>query len=286
MPIVAGVITPPDYGSLSVNGVPLQTLAFNVTQRGSRWKVPGRRGDNQALPGLHGSHRVAGKPYDENTIVLGMWIVGANEDGTLPTVKSRQVLVEQHLDMLVRLFTADAGVSLQQHRLDGDRYMAGEVTQAVDFTSMAGATRAEFNVEIVAADPFWYDEATTTQVQIVSEPQTVRLDKFSEATGPLTKGVYKVVGPVQSPTLTNPMTGQWVKLATELTAGQTWVLDSGQWSSTIDGANALSDTVHGLGATFIDLSALGGGPKIRLDGDGMSGQTSLSVTARKAYLLA
>ena len=270
---------------LTVNGVDIQTHAWNVVNRSGRWAIPGRRGGNRELPGLHGASRLTGKPFDENTVVLTMWVVGANHDGSMPENPSRRAQVEAHVDSLGRLFTAPM-LTLVQRREDGDRVLTGEVVKAIDFHSMAGATRAEFGVEIVAASPFWRASSETAQTVVASAAGAYSFSSFSDITAPLVEATYSVTGPVNSPVLTDPVTGQWVKLATNVPAGQSWVVNSADWSSTLGGKNAIAVTSHGFGATFLDLTADEAGPRVVLGGTGQTSGTSIRITARKAYLSA
>lgn len=270
---------------LTVNGVDLQTYAWNIVNRSGRWGVPARRGSNRELPGLHGSSRLAGKPFDENTVILTMWVVGANHDGTLPTSPSRRAVVERYVDELGRLFTAPL-LTLVQRRADGDRVLTGEVVKTIDFKSMAGATRAEFGVEILAADPFWYSPTKVAQTVVTAAAGEYRFSAFADATAPLVGATYTVTGPVNSPVLTDPVTGQWVKLATNVPSGQSWVIDTAAWTSTLNGTNVLAMTTHGLGATFLDLTADAAGPRVVLGGTGQTSGTSIRINARKAYLSA
>ena len=273
-----------DVGGLTVNGVDLQTLAWNIKNRSSRWAIAGRRGSNRDLPGLHGTSKLTGKPYDEGTVVLTMWALGCNHDGTMPS-GSRARRVEEHIDRIGRLFSAPT-LTLVQPRGDGDRVLTGEVVKAIDFTSMAGGTRAEFAVEIVAADPFWHSQGVVSQTVVTAAAGTYVLSSFADCTAPIVGATYTVTGPVNSPVLTDPVTGQWVKLAANVPAGQSWVVDSSQWTSKLNGGNALAQTSHGGGATFIDLSADEAGPRITLGGTGQTSATSVRIEARKAYLSA
>lgn len=294
MPIIVNdVQQAPTIRNLSVNGVSIQTLAWNVTQRGARWRVPGRRGDNQPLPGLHGTNYLAGKTYDENTLVLNMWVIGANPDGSMPSSLNRVRQVEQHADMLTALFSSETQLVLTQTRPDGDRVLTGEVKSAIDFTTMAGATRAEFSVEIVAADPFWYSPETTSQTAQALTSGFYSMSAFADCTAPINKGTYTLSGPIQSPTLLNPTTGQFLSLADSVAAGEQWVVDNQQWSSRVVNAtthasrNVIAATAHAGGASLLDLSPdMINGPRVGVLGSGQTSQTALQVAARKAYLIA
>lgn len=275
---------------LIVNNVSLNTLAWNIEKRGSRWQVPGRRGENFSMPGVHGATHVMAKPYEENTLPLSMWAVGANVDGTMPADKNARKKCMENLDALSRLFSAPV-LSLQE--LDPDtgtsRHCLGEVVQAIDFSSMAGGTRAEFGVEIVVPGAFWHDATATVQTLTtgVTTAKTLNFTSFAGMTAPLVGATYEVAGPVASPVLADPVTGQWVKLNRTLTAGQVWKVDTDKWTTMIGSTNVLHQTTHGFGTTFLELSADVNGPKLYFTAAGStSTATSVKVTGKKGYLLA
>lgn len=276
--------------ALTVNGQSLSTLAWNIESRGARWQVPGRRGENFAMPGVHGATHVMGKPYEENSLPLSMWAVGANPDGSLPADKNSRLKCLENLDMLSRLFSAPV---LELIETDPDtgaqRRCLGEVVQAIDFSSMAGGTRAEFAVEIVVPGSFWFDISNTVQTVPtgVTTAKTLTFSSFSAMTAPLVGATYEVAGPVASPVLADPVTGQWVKLGRTLTSGQVWKIDTANWTTMIGSTNVLHQTTHGFGTTFLDLSAAVGGPRLHFTAAGSTTTaTSVKVTGKKGYLLA
>lgn len=274
--------------NLTVNGTALHTYAWNVVNRGARWKVPGMRGENVTMPGVHGSRQTIGKVYSENTLTFNMWAVGANLDGTMPANKDAERKCLENLDILSRLFSLPF-LDVRQTLNDGTiRQCDAEVVQAIDFSTMAGGTRAEFAVELVVPKAFWFDLTTTVQSLPTGAVSTKMLNftSFAAATAPIVGGVYEVTGPVASPTLANPDTGQWVKLNATVPAGQVWRVDSANWTSTLNGVNQLSKTTHGLGTTFLDLTPNTIGPKIYFTGGSTTTATAVKVTAKRAYFLA
>lgn len=278
-------------GDLLVDGTSVQTYAYNVTSRASRWVVPGRRGDNAALPGVHGTLWTPGKPYDENTLVWNMWALGCEPDGSMPS-GSRQDRVIQHLDALMRLFsTPHLRTVVQRGTPGGDRQFRGEVTAAIDLSSMAGGTRAEFAVEWTLPDPFWQDVVAQTQTVNPGSgatSKTLHFSAFNGSTAPMTGSVFEVTGPAQSPVLADLATGQWVKLGQSLTAGQVWRVDTASWTSTVAGVNKVGVTTHGGGATFLDVTPQPSGQCMVgfSAAGGVTAATSVKMTGRRKYLLA
>lgn len=278
-------------GDLLVDGVSVQSYAYNVTSRASRWQVPGRRGDNPTMPGVHGSLWTPGKPFDENTLVWKMWAVGANPDGSMPEGHRADRVVE-HLDALTRLFTIPGLRTVVQRDAErGDRQFLGEVTAAIDLSSMAGGTRAEFSVEWTLPDPFWQDVTARTETITPGSGTTSKVltfPQFAGASAPITGATFEVMGPVQSPVLSDPVTGQWVKLGESVPANQVWRVQTGTWQSSVNGVNRLGVTTHGGGASFLDVSPQPDG-RVMVGfqaAGGVTAATSVKMTGRRKYLLA
>jgi len=273
---------------LTVNGTELSQVAWNVVSRGGRWKVAGRLGDNPRLPGVHGSLFIPGKTYDENTLLLTMYAVGSNADGTFPASPSRKQLCRDNIEALMTLFTQPNLLSLKQYADDGTTYREAlcEVTQAIDFSTMAGGTRAEFAVELRVPGVFWFDGVAINQtLNITSTNQTLTFTSFN-GSAPLVNANFELTaGTTQavSPRLTDPVTGQWVQVSPTLSTGQKWVVDSAAWTSTIAGSNVLQSTTHGLGATFLDLTQRSAGVQVQVQN---ANTGTLKITAKRAWLLA
>ena len=276
--------------SLIVNGVDLRTYAWNVSSRGSLLTVPGRRGANPRRPGVHGSLRVGRRPFDENTLSLSMWAVGCNTDGSFPASPERKRVALTNLDTLTRLFCGSPSLTIQQY-VDAAVYReitGATVDSAIDFSTMAGGTRAEFQVDVTVPDAFWFDSATISQAILVgSSGATLEFTSFAAATAPIVKGTYTLLGPINNPRITDVQSGQWVQLNDVVAAGTSWVVDSSAWTSMIGATNKIGVTVHGGGATFLDLTPRTPGPTVVVTGTGgITAATKLTVAAKRGYLLA
>lgn len=273
---------------LTVDGVSIQTYAYNVKNRGGRFRTPERRGSNAILPGIHGRTYVQGKPFDENVLPLTMWALGCETDGSMPSDGKRALQVRENLDALTRMFQPGRLVALQQTVDTTIRECWGEVVQAIDFTTMAGGTRAEFAVEIRVPGAFWRDTASTNQTVLTGtgDDVTISFSTFGPSTAPLTGMQFDVLGPVTDPILTDPVTGQWVKHTGGVPGSQHLIVDAAAWTATLNGANAIANITHGNGATFLDLSPRSAGPQVRVQGTGKNSSTSVKVTGKNSYLLA
>ncbi len=283
--------------TLTANGVVLNTLAYNVASLTGRLRVPPKRGGNVSVPGRHGALRVAHKPFDQNEIVLPMWVLGADVNGAVPAYGDplRKLLFD-NVDTLTRIFGSDA-VELVHTLPDGSqRRVLGEVTEAIDFTSMAGGTRAEFAVTLVVPGAFWTDVSDQYWVSesgLVDE-QVLTIPPFEGGTAPLDDGVYVVHGPGDNPELTAHATGAYVRYQGSLAVGEDWRVDAAAWTSVVGtdigfggpGTNVIADTIHGGSARLLELPALApGDPAIQIGVQNFGAETQIEARGRRKYLI-
>lgn len=159
-----------------VDGVSLQTYAFNITTLGGdRLAPPGLRGDNLVVPAAPG-RRFMPKVVDSRTITLGMWVIGANEDGSVPSSSSAKF--DENFRKLRRLlWTPNREVILtKRFYVDGVLKTASAKAQFAGglSPSMNQRARAVFTVDLFLADPYFYG---AEQVQTLSTgSQTVSID--------------------------------------------------------------------------------------------------------------
>lgn len=269
-------------------------MAWNVSTRAARWKIPGRRGQNMVVPGQHGQVQSRNKPFDQNVLPLTMWAVGCNPDGSMPTDRDSRKKVLQHLDSLSMLFTSNERITLKQVRSDGTaRVCVGEVAQAIDFSAMAGATRAEFAVEIVVPGAFWFDEVVTEQelpIPAAAMPSgTVMLfNLFAGATAPLVDARYRITGPMTYPILANPKTLQYVQGFKMSTGTLEWLeFQTDTWKVLNNGALAMDILVRSGGQRMFEAAMSSAGAQVSVAAaSGFTGASKLKITGRKGYLLA
>lgn len=88
----------------TVDDIDLDTLAFNISNRAASWKTPPKRGTNLVIPGRHGARWLPNKPFEQGDLTLNMWAVGAEEDGSMPTIGSLASKVRANIDKLTAIF--------------------------------------------------------------------------------------------------------------------------------------------------------------------------------------
>lgn len=227
-----------------VDGESLQTYAFNIaTLGGDRMAPPPLRGGNLIIPSAQG-RKYQKKVVDERTITLGMWVVGALEDGTPPTDQSARRQFDENWRKLVQLlWTPDREFVLtKRFWVDGVLHTAsayGEYSGGLSPT-MNGATRAVFTVDITLADPFFLgpviNESLTTGTQTVSVKGDART-KFI---------TLHVDGPRNNVKVRNQTLGIDVEYHADLSSGDDLDIDVNAYTSITDPAS--TDPFNSIGS--------------------------------------
>lgn len=159
----------------SIDGVSLQTYAFNIsTWGGDAQSPPPLRGNDTTVPYVVGDqyHR---KVPGARTVSFGMWVIGANEDGSLPVGGSSRRLFEENWRALRKLmWNPNRQVKLTKRFRDWETGEVVEATALAEFAggltpTMNGSQRAVFTVQFKLADPFFYGEAQTISINAMQE---------------------------------------------------------------------------------------------------------------------
>lgn len=157
---------------LSVDGVSLQTYAYNLSTRGEREGSPPVRGTDILIPSRPG-RRYVPKEVDSRILPLSGWVIGADPDGTVRDAAK----LRSNWRMLRRLLYGNARserVLTKRWREAGAMVTAEGRGQMLDelLPSHTGPQRATFKAELYMADPFFYGpEVTVTLARNV--PQTI-----------------------------------------------------------------------------------------------------------------
>ena len=243
----------------SVDGVSLQTMAFNiVTLGGDRMAPPTVRGDNIVVPYRPGSVFVP-KMVDKHVITLGMWVTGANQDGSISQTESARRIFDQNWHLLRNLLwrfrkeftltkkfwvpTADlvaAGVSTTGMATDGS-WTLMEASAKASFVNglmptMHGASGAAFTVDLLLSDPYFYSApitvpfSTSTVAPAPGPTKTI----FVLGDDRTTQINFAFTGPLTSPqfTLTSYQNSPWFRYGTVIAAGDQAAVNVKAFSST------------------------------------------------------
>lgn len=200
----------------AVDGVSLQTFAFNITSLGGdREKPPPVRSEDTVVPYMPGSLWSPGVP-DTNIISLGMWVQGSDEDGNPPTEIAVLRQYEANWRKIRKLlFTPRRQFLLTKQFwvLEEDLLAGGIVTddlpqegvyrliqaQALGtyagglVTSKQGVAHGIFTVDIKLNDPYFYSDEITVNftnsvtqktIEVLGDDRTTAIGVEFE--GPLT----------------------------------------------------------------------------------------------------
>jgi hypothetical protein len=168
-----------------INGVSLNQYCHAIkTYGGSRLAVPKLRGENALLPFRHG-RMFKPKTPDSKVITLAMWVAGIDPDNDQPAEDQRtqfndnwQALTDlfwsptEQLVLTKRWFTNATNPTLMQASA------LCELAGTMDPT-MTGRTRADFGVDLLLADPFFYAPQVTSssigvgQTVVINNPGDV-----------------------------------------------------------------------------------------------------------------
>src|SRR5689334_4925585 len=89
---------------VTIDGVRLDTLAYNIETLEGRMSFPGSRGENAIVPGDDGSIFIPNKSFEDTTKTLKMWVRGADVNGLVPIMSTRMAEFRSNMDRLFRLF--------------------------------------------------------------------------------------------------------------------------------------------------------------------------------------
>lgn len=264
-----------------VDGVPLNTYCWAVKSfGGSRKGLPPLRGENKLLPNREG-RAFRPKKADSRVITLAMWVTGADPDTGVPSQYSQTVQWNDNFDYLKRLFwTPDRQITLTRRELynaaDPQLTVASAKAQIAGAMepNMTGRTRADFAVDLLLADPFFYGEEIDVTV-----PANATVTVYNPGDSKTANMPFSIewVGSLTSPKLTNLTNGVWMKIdtlipldtnvstivntykavrSTDLASMNTAISHGGarQWMTLEPGANQLRLTATGSGAAIIKFN--------------------------------
>lgn len=217
--------------ALTINGVSLDTYAHMLSDISGIMRVPGRRTENVVVPNRHGRIRSIGKRFDENEIVMPLWIVGADPvTGALPTEQAELDAFFERRDQLLNLLYADP-LLIQYTRPNGHvvQCRAEMADEPLDFTRRYNQPIAQVNVPLTIWEAFWEDADSVSQdISGVTGTETT-LTEFEGATAPISGLTLTFFGPANNPQISHGE--RWVKYNGVIASGQQLTLDTGSWQA-------------------------------------------------------
>lgn len=285
---------------VTVDGVRLDTLAWNISTRSGWDTLPEAVGSNVRVPARHGAVWRR-KDFGEGRMVLDLFVLGCAPDGRIPLGSNDEEEYRRNLDLLLALFgRRDGLLEVVKDQADGSsRVNFGEVTAALS-PDVFGGTSAQMRVEITFPDPFWRDASGAVAVEpaaSATSPRTHRLDALAGSTAPILDATVLVEGPAATGVrVADAKSGAYLELGVALAAGQTWRIRAGDFvSETGTGlgftggtaTNRLTQTVVSASPRYLPLTpdpADGFAPSLTLSGSGFGSTTRLRVQATRRFL--
>ncbi len=288
---------------LTVDGVRLDTLAYNIETLDGRLSFPATRGENPVVPGDDGSIFIPNRTYEDGIMTLKMWVRGCDVDGAVPGGSSQRAEFRKNLQRLTRLLGAKHRVLDVRQTWPTDpitiQYLC-TVQDAIDFSSSTFNPMAKFAVVLRIPDVFGQDVNTTdyTSATNLTTGTTLTLTALDGGTAPCRDSIIVVNGPATNPRITNPETGEWVQLNVTMASGTNWRLNCATWesrsgsgltvgSADTAGTSRVAETSYGSGgARFMTLTPRDAGPpQLTLTGTAFSTNTQVIVRARRKFFL-
>jgi hypothetical protein len=167
-----------------VDGVSLQTFAFDiVTVGGDRMAPPALRGNDITIPYAPGNMWVP-KQVAARSMTLDMWVIGVNEDGSIPSGSNARKFDDNFRKLRQLLWTPGREFTLtKRFYVDGVLKIASARAQFGGgiSPSMTGRSRGGFSVNLNLADPYFYGPEINTNLETGTQTVTVEGDDITRA---------------------------------------------------------------------------------------------------------
>lgn len=213
---------------VTVGGVSLDSLVWNVRTIGGRLATAGRKGANAELAGLDGT-MWRSKPLAELQLPLSMWIVGSNTDGTVPQDGSVRSKMRDRYRQLLQIMGQQQGLVEVVDVARQVRCFA-EIQGAVTPVTMAGGTRAEVEFPLIVPAGCWEDVAAFATAKVTLPASgSVTLTGAGGGNLPLLGLTVTLTPPGRNVRLV-AADGSWLQFNGDLPAGADTVITLGGWS--------------------------------------------------------
>lgn len=219
-----------------IDGVPLNSYCWNIkSYGGSRQSLPKLRGDNRQLPYRPG-RRHSKKVPDSKVITLAMWVAGVDPDTGTPSTADQSIQWNDNWDALRRLIWKPGeqikltkrwwrnAMSPELMTATASAEIAGEMEP-----SMTGRSRADFAIDLLLADPFFYGDEVNVSIPLNTD--------FSVVNPGDSKVMYESFsiyfgGQLVNPMLLNTTNGVWMKINTLIPTSTGVTIDVGNFKAT------------------------------------------------------
>lgn len=219
---------PPGPELFTANGFNLRQPWCDVEDFGPLLATPSARGDNQVVPGRHGTIRTPHKRYTDSRPTLPMRVLGV-DPVTGGFVADGVSQLHTNRDTLLRVFHADT--VLLEHTLPNGQSrsayaeLLGEPTVATRERSYPPMSRIELDLTLF--EGFWFDTLAVS-TEITGTTGVVQaLTAFDGATAPM-DDLTLTFGPCNNPQIN--FGNSFVKYNGVVAAGRQLVINAGNWT--------------------------------------------------------
>lgn len=257
-------LTPTTTEYWSWNGVALNMPFWNLTTwGGSRQDAPTLRGQNYAVAYRAGQQWRAKQP-DQRALSMAMWAAGIDQNTGVPA-SDQKLAFNSNFQQLRSMFWAQGAGGSAQGALTRRWYVTqGGSPVVVAATAqaevagtmqpvMTGRTRADFTVDLLLADPYFYGAQQVQSLGYNSPANVPNLGDGAVGFGQpsQTSGVVFTIqlnGPLTSPKLTNSTAGVSVSVSYTIPTGHYCILDVMNYFATDDAGISHLGVVSHTGA--------------------------------------
>lgn len=286
---------------ITIDGVRLDTYAWNVSTKVGRDASPGKKGANFDTGNVDGELWIPNKKANAGLFALKMWVGGTDEDGVVPSGDDYWKYTE-NLDSLKRMFNVSGRLIDVRQSLKNDgtkiRQALCEVTDIISPEMLAAYPyTTEFTVGLKIPGSFWQDVAESnfdSAIGLVANTNHTLPAPWPAATAPM-RDLYVVLdGPATNPKLIDNRNGHYVMYNGILPNGQQWVVNTVTYSSKVGVGIAFTDTgtdvyeqtvyAGGHAPKMFGMEADSPGPQVRIEGSGFGANTRLRIRGKIKYL--
>lgn len=285
---------------VTVDGVRLDSLAWNIETRTGRDAEAGLAGENIDTGQRDGVIWTPHKKANPGRIVLKMWVAGTDEDGAVPVDGDDYWKYTQNLDKLKRMFGVThrlldvrlqmdaAGAHIRQALCEKTMQLTPEMFAVYPYT-------ANFAVELTIPGSFLQDVADSNfDSGLALAPNTdLPLLAFAAGSAPM-RNIYVVLdGPATNPKLID-RNGHWIRYNGVVGNGAQWVVNTATYSSKVGvgieftdgGTDVYEDTEYSGGHSpkMFGITADPAGPQVRIEGSAFGANTRLRIRGKVQYL--
>lgn len=287
---------------VTVDGVRLDTLAWNISTRNGRDLAPPIAGEDIDTGMRDGVIPVYNKKYGPGRLVLNMWVGGTDVDGAVPVGNDDYKKYISNLDALKRMFGVQhrlldvrlqmdvAGSNIRQALCRLGAALTPEMHSSYPYT-------AEFTVELIVPGAFLQDVADSnydSNVGVVANTDITLPSPWPAATAPM-RDLYLVVdGPATNPKIIDNRNGHYIQYNGVVASGSQWVVNTSLWTSKVGagiaftqgGTDVYAQTVFagGHAPAMFGITADPLGPQVRIEGSAFGAGTRLRLRGKLKYL--